>query len=170
MCNHLNTCRRTSQSLNHIGMAKTWCEVLHFIVKSSLMFLGCRNSSSLRVKSLMAQGDPFNVASITSPRDPCLLTLGRPVRPSGTGTIPSRCHCMKVEKVAKLHLWLHLKTPKLHAPSLTGVFLEHTIYSLCAPKLHWNSDEFQWHTAREAMRYQPCNHVNVLSVHMCKWG
>ena len=76
-----------------------------------------------------------------------------------------RCHCMKVEKVAKLHLWLHLKTPKLHAPSLTGVFQEHIIYSLCAPKLHWSSDEFQWHTAREAMRYQPCNHVNVLSVH-----
>ena len=46
--------------------------------------------------------DPFNVASITSPRDPCLLTLGRPVRPSGTGTMPSRCHCMKVETVATL--------------------------------------------------------------------
>ena len=93
------------------------------------------------------------------------MTLGRSVRPSGTGTIPSRCHCMKVEKVAKLHLWLHLKTPKLHAPSLTGVFLEHTIYSLCAPKLYWNSDVFQWHTAHEAMRYQPCNHVNIRSVH-----
>ena len=53
----------------------------------------------------------------------------------------------------------------VHAPSLTGVFQEHIIYSLCAPKLHWNSDEFQWHTAREAMRYQSCNHVNGQSVH-----
>ena len=50
----------------------------------------------------MAQGDTFHVASITSPRDPCLMTLGRPVWPSGTGTIPSRCHCIKVEKVATL--------------------------------------------------------------------
>ena len=52
----------------------------------------------------MAHEEPFYVASITSNslRDPCLITLGIPVPPSGIYIYrSSRCHCMKVEKVTK---------------------------------------------------------------------
>ena len=84
-----------------------------------------------------------------------LMTLGSPVWPC---TISSRCHCMKVEKVATLK-------DSLQAPSLAGVFQERIIYSLCTPNLQWNSDESQWHTAREVMRYPSCNHVHVRSVY-----
>ena len=41
-----------SEELNHIGMAKTWCPVLHFIVKSLLVFLDCWKGPLLTSKQL----------------------------------------------------------------------------------------------------------------------